>query len=121
MGRRAGADRTGRWYITPDSWGDMEQIHDIFEVLPDGSLEWRECVDGRDPALSRAKELAASSANEFRVMHLPTGAIVAVLNAKQPSPDSGDACRNANEAATHQGGLPAPWWSFVRRSTKSVL
>lgn len=98
----------------------MEETYDIFEALPDGSLEWRECIAGRDAAFARAGELASRSANEFRIMHLPTSSIVLVLNAKQPPAASRDASVNPNESDIVQAELPRPWWSFVRRHTKTV-
>ncbi|HTU34825.1 MAG TPA: hypothetical protein VMF66_13575 [Candidatus Acidoferrum sp.] len=96
----------------------MGQTYDIFEVLPDGTLEWRECVEGHEAALSRTHELAARSTNEFRVVHLPTNSILIALNAKElPKPSEGDS------AAPNEGGsqtdLPVPWWSVVRSGTKS--
>lgn len=97
----------------------MEETYDIFEASPDGSLEWRECIDGRDAAFARAGELASRSANEFRVMHLSTSSIALVLNAKQP-PASRDTSANPTEGEIVQAEMPRPWWSFVRRSTKTV-
>lgn len=99
----------------------MEQTYDIFEALPDGTLEWRECLDGHEAALARARELASLSTNEFRVMHLATNAIVLVLNAKQPRAGPGGESPNSEEGRAGQTDLPVPWWSLVRRPTKSVL
>jgi hypothetical protein len=62
----------------------MDRTYDIFEVMPDGILEWRECVVGHEAAIARARERASKSANEFRIMHLPTKSIAAVLNSKEP-------------------------------------
>jgi len=61
----------------------MDRIYDIFEMIEDGPV-WRAVVSGHDDAVTRAKELASRSMNEFRVMHLPTNSVVAVLNASQP-------------------------------------
>lgn len=61
----------------------MERTYDIFEVFPDETVEWLESVPGHDAALSRARDLAAKSTNELRVMHLPTNSIVAVLNRRE--------------------------------------
>jgi len=66
----------------------MERTYDIFEVLPDGLLEWLEFVSGHEEALERARVLAAASPNEFRVMHLPTNSVVAVFNAKESPSES---------------------------------
>lgn len=63
--------------------GAMERTYDIFEVFPDGTVEWLESVSGHDAALARARDLAAKSTNELRVMHLPTNSIVAVLSRRE--------------------------------------
>ena len=59
----------------------MERTYDIFERLPDDSMRWRASVVGHEPAIAKLKELAAKSGNEFRVMHLPTQAVIATINA----------------------------------------
>lgn len=61
----------------------MERTYDIFEINDNGDPIWRAVVAGLDAALARAKELASRSTHEFRVMHLPTNSIAAVLNAKE--------------------------------------
>lgn len=68
----------------------LERTYDIFEVLPDGEFAWRDFVEGLDATLARARELAVRSSNEFRVMHLPTHSVVAVLNARKSPTQSGD-------------------------------
>ncbi len=67
----------------------MERTYDIFEIFPDGLLEWLEFVSGHEAALARAQALAAASPNEFRVMHLPTNSIVAVFNSRGSASESG--------------------------------
>lgn len=68
----------------------VERTYDIFEVFPDGEFAWRDFVEGLDATLARARELAARSTNEFRVMHLPTHSVVAVLNPRKSPAQSGD-------------------------------
>lgn len=99
----------------------MEQTYDIFEALPDGTIEWRECTEGHEGALIRARELGACSTNEFRVMHLATNAMVFVVNAKQPVTGPGAESPNPTGSGAGQTDLPVPWWSLVRRPTKSVF
>jgi hypothetical protein len=61
----------------------MERTYDIFEVLPDKSLLWRECISQHEAALARMRTLAEGSVNGFVLIHLATNAVVAVLEAKQ--------------------------------------
>ena len=61
----------------------MDREYDIFEKLPDGTLMWRIVIAGHENALSAMRKLAAGSANEFQVMHLPTKAVIAVMNQKK--------------------------------------
>jgi hypothetical protein len=62
----------------------MERTYDIFEKTADGALLWRTTVTGHEAAIAKLKELAAKNANEFRVMHLPTQALVAAMNVSKP-------------------------------------
>ena len=41
-------------------------------------------LTGHEQAVATLKELAAKNANEFRVMHLPTQALVAAMNVSKP-------------------------------------
>ena len=59
----------------------MERIYDIFEIRHAGAI-WRDTVTGHEPALARMRELASDSPNEFRLMHLPSKAVIAILYAK---------------------------------------
>jgi hypothetical protein len=58
----------------------MERTYDIFEVMSDGSLIWRCAVTGHEKAIVRLKELAADTANEVRLLHVPTKALIAEMN-----------------------------------------
>ena len=59
----------------------MERDYDIFEVLPEGRPIWRAAVAGHENALRMLKQLAVKTTNEVRMMHLPTKAFIAVMNA----------------------------------------
>ena len=59
----------------------MDRDYDIFEKFPDGGLRWIEVVHGRASALSRLREIAATSPNEIYAIYLPTREIIATLNA----------------------------------------
>ena len=61
----------------------MDREYDIFEKLPDGNLMWRMVITGHNNAISALKRLAGGSQNEFQVMHLPTKAVIAVMNQKK--------------------------------------
>jgi hypothetical protein len=65
----------------------VERKYDIFEVLRNGNAVWLMSIDGHEDAIRRAKELAAHSTRELRVMHLPTKALIAVVTPKSDSSD----------------------------------
>jgi hypothetical protein len=67
----------------------MERTYDIFEILADGSPMWRQSVSGHEPALARMRELAAESPNEFRMMHLATNSVAAILPPNEARSESG--------------------------------
>jgi hypothetical protein len=60
----------------------MNRVYDVFEVLPDGVMVWRATVTGHEDAIDRLQQVAEVSANEFRLMHLPTKTVIATINAK---------------------------------------
>lgn len=59
----------------------MDREYDIFEIYPDGSQIWRETIIGHENAIRKLQILAANTTNEVLVMHLPTKAVIAVMNA----------------------------------------
>jgi hypothetical protein len=59
----------------------VEREYDLFEICPNGSPVWRDVVSGHGKAILKLRELSATTANEVRVMHLPTNTIVAAMNA----------------------------------------
>jgi hypothetical protein len=62
----------------------MDREYDLFEVIPDGSLVWRDSVTGHEKAIRRLRELVEVTDNEFRVMHLPTGSLIASMKRNKP-------------------------------------
>jgi hypothetical protein len=58
----------------------MDHEYDLFEIYPDGSPVWRDVVSGKEKAILKLRELSAETANEVRVMHLPTSTVVAASN-----------------------------------------
>ena len=58
----------------------MERDYDLFEVLSDGGLIWREMVPGREKAVRKLAELSRRTANEVRVMHVLTNTLTASMN-----------------------------------------
>ena len=64
----------------------MERECDLFEHFSNGDVLWRMTVIGHENAIQQLKELAATTPNEVRVVHLPTQAVIAEMNRaiKQP-------------------------------------
>ena len=58
----------------------MEREYDLFEQFPNGDVLWRMTVTGHENAIQQLRELAATTYNEVRVVHLPTQSVIAVLN-----------------------------------------
>ena len=67
----------------------MEREYDLFEHFSNGDVLWRMTVIGHENAIQQLKELAATTSNEVRIVHLPTQAVIAVMNRaskEAPSP-----------------------------------
>jgi hypothetical protein len=60
----------------------MHREYDAFEVLPDGTLIWKETIKGHEDAIRKLQEVANGNRNEFRLMHVPTKTVIATINAK---------------------------------------
>ncbi len=60
----------------------MNRVYDAFEVLPNGVMLWRATVTGHEDAIDKLQQVAKNSANEFRLMHLPTKTVIATTNSK---------------------------------------
>ena len=54
--------------------------YDLFEQFPNGDVLWRMTVIGHESAIQQLRELAATTYNEVRVVHLPTQSVIAVMN-----------------------------------------
>jgi hypothetical protein len=59
----------------------MERDYDLFEVLPDGAVIWKETVPGHENAIRKLRELSKQTSNEVRVMHVLTKTLIASMNA----------------------------------------
>jgi hypothetical protein len=58
----------------------MERDYDLFEVLPDGALIWRETAAGHENAIKKLVELSKQTSNELREMHILSNTLIASLN-----------------------------------------
>jgi hypothetical protein len=58
----------------------VQHLFDIFEILPTGEPVWRAAVNGHDKAIRKLCELTSAGPNVFRLVHLPTKAVIATLN-----------------------------------------
>jgi hypothetical protein len=58
----------------------VERTYDIFEKMSDGSMLWRVAVPGHEAALHKLQEMAAKSASEFQLRHLPSNTLIATIN-----------------------------------------
>jgi hypothetical protein len=58
----------------------MERQCDIFEVLSTGNPIWRCAVSGHLPAIEKLRELSVTTKNELQLMHIPTTAVIAIVN-----------------------------------------
>jgi hypothetical protein len=58
----------------------MNREYDLFEMFPDGTALWRLTVTGRQEAIEVLHQLCTRTANEVRVMHLPTNTVIATAN-----------------------------------------
>ena len=61
----------------------MDRQYDLFQVLPDGSLLWREAVVGDKAAIERLERLALLESCEFQLLHLPEKTVIATMNARE--------------------------------------
>ena len=62
----------------------MDRRYDIFELVGEDPV-WRASISGHEAAIVRMRELAEGSQNEFRLMHIPTNAVIAIVAAKKSS------------------------------------
>jgi hypothetical protein len=58
----------------------LERQYDLFEILPDHTPMWRGVVHGHENAIRQLQELAKTTTNEVRVMHIASNAVIATMN-----------------------------------------
>jgi len=63
----------------------MNREYDLFEKMPDGSVEWKDFVQGLENARLRLARLSERSSNEFFAIHIPTKQIVARVSDRRKS------------------------------------
>lgn len=61
----------------------MDRQYDLFQVLPDGTLLWREAVVGHRAAIEKLEHLALLESCEFQLLHLPEKTVIATTNARK--------------------------------------
>jgi hypothetical protein len=57
----------------------MDRDYDLFEVLPDGAVFWKETVPGHENAIQKLVELSKRTSNEVRVMHILSNRLIASM------------------------------------------
>lgn len=62
----------------------MDRQYDIFQVLADETLLWRETVAGHGAAMGRLQQLALLESSEFQLLHLPDKTVIATTNTAKP-------------------------------------
>jgi len=60
----------------------MELEYDLFERMPDGSVNWRGFARGLEKIQTRLSDLAIGTANECFAIYTPTHDVVGRVNAK---------------------------------------
>jgi hypothetical protein len=55
----------------------MNREYDLFEVLSDGAILWRQTAAGRENALRKLGELSQQTSHEIRVMHVLSNTVIA--------------------------------------------
>lgn len=60
----------------------MDREYDLFQVLGDGTLVWRETVAGHEAAIAKLEQLALLESCEFQLLHLPDNTVIATMNAR---------------------------------------
>jgi len=51
-----------------------------FEIFPDGSVVWRDTITGREEVIARLQEFSKQTANEVRLIHIPTNSLIGRMN-----------------------------------------
>ena len=60
----------------------MDSEYDLFEIFPDGSALWRITISSHEEAIKGLREWSAQTANEVRLMHLPSNTLIAAMNTR---------------------------------------
>ena len=71
-----------RSFLSPVWNTDVERAYEIFEVLQNGKLIRNAAIGGQEDPLRTLCEVAKTSSNEFRLIHLPTKAIIAAVDVR---------------------------------------
>ncbi|HEY6903613.1 MAG TPA: hypothetical protein VI216_04855 [Candidatus Acidoferrales bacterium] len=61
----------------------MDRQYDLFQVLPDGTLLWREAIVGHMAAIEKLERLALLESCEFRLLYLPDKTVIATINTRK--------------------------------------
>jgi len=69
----------------------MDREYDLFEVLSDGAVLWRQTVLGQENAVRKLEELSKRTLNEVRVMHVLSNSVIASMNGPTASRVGGPA------------------------------
>jgi hypothetical protein len=64
----------------------MDREYELFERLPDGTVQWRGTTTGLEQARLKLKEFAQETRNELFAMHLFSHQVVARVNAPDGQP-----------------------------------
>lgn len=95
----------------------MRRTYDIFEAPLNGRPVWRAAVAGHEAALARMRELAANSPNEFRLVHVESRSVAAVIEAKQGTPVASPRGKsNLTLVRSNEKALPGAAPSHKRKS-----
>ncbi len=66
----------------------MDRSYDVFQVLSDGTLLWRETVVGHIAGIKRLEQLALLESCEFQLLYLPDKSVIARMNAPKQNPET---------------------------------
>lgn len=100
----------------------MRRTYDIFEAPLNGRPVWRAAVAGHEAALARMRELAANSPNEFRLVHVESRSVAAVIEAKQGTPVASPRGKsNLTLVRSNEKALPGGAPSHKRKSAAGTV
>jgi len=76
----------------------MNRQYDLFEKLPDGSLDFRSTIAGLESAITALKNLSAHTDNDCALIYLPTRTVIATMHGAESS--RGDCAQPASPDET---------------------